>query len=86
MGAERRQGGDELRAGPAGQQGRLALVQTPVGVVVGLGVGRVVLRAGVVAGGARVVAAWWAFGLPVDHWCFSHGFLLGKWGCQDDWM
>lgn len=71
--AQRGQGGDEGLAGQARQQGALALVQAPVGVVVGGGVGRMVLRAGVVGGCARVVAARRPLAGAVDDGFDGHG-------------
>ncbi len=54
---KRGQGVDESLRSKARQQGALALVEPAIRVVVGLGVGRPVLWAGVVLAGARVVAA-----------------------------
>ena len=48
--------------------------------VVGVGVGRVVLRAGVVRAGTRIVATRWAGGLAIDDGGLSHFFLL----CRHD--
>ena len=67
------QGVDERLAGQARQQPALAFVQAPVGVVVGLGVGRVVLSAGVVSARAGIVAARWALAGAVDNGFNGHG-------------
>ncbi|MPN13436.1 hypothetical protein SDC9_160757 [bioreactor metagenome] len=64
--AQRRQGVDEMLAGAARQQRGLALVEAVVGVMLGLGIGGIVLCAGVVGMGTRVVAAWRAIGLAID--------------------
>ena len=76
FGTQRGQGVNEMLAGAACQQGGLALVQAVVSVVVGLGIGGVVLRAGVVGMGACVVATRWAVGLAVDNRGLSHHVLL----------
>ena len=67
--AQRRQGGNELVTCQAGQQFALPCVQKAVGVVVSLGIGGVVLRAGVVGlylATARVVSAWWAVAASIN--------------------
>ena len=67
FGTQRGQGVDELLAGKTWQQGALALIQALVGLMIGLGIGGVILRAGVVGIGARVVTAGRAVGLAIDH-------------------
>ena len=67
--AQRRQGGDELVAGQASQQGRLPRIQTAIGLVVSGRVSSKVLRAGVVQGhlpAACVISARRTRGLAVN--------------------
>ena len=76
FGTQRWQGVNEMLAGAARQQCGLPLVQAVISVVLGLGIGGVVLRAGVVGMRARVVAARWAVGLAIDNRGLSHHVLL----------